>query len=336
MDQLPDIVSLLKESNPEVRFQAVKLLCPFSQEVEGRAKLVELDAITILIRMLGDHVSAVVHYTLIALINLSESEQALQIMLKKKLIHTIVDCITEESTKFLDFYASLMSNLTRTREGTDQMQTIGLRATKLLKTLLPAYIDDPVKRYMVGLCLVNISQCDVVRQASFDKSVQPLLAKLIPIIYRSYSKETMAYRRVVLKYIRNLCFSEWSHVTLLEELDILTHLLTPLRGSDLLDADDVNGMSPSLHAPRTERENDSMCQSLILESLALLTATRKGRVYIREHKAYPILRDFDKTVDESSEEMKEAVLRVVHVILADEGERKDQYDQPSSVEIEEI
>jgi len=160
-----------------------------------------------------------------------------------------------------------------------------------------------------------------------DPSVHPLVIKLLSLpVLADITSEKAYARRTIWKIVRNLCFGEPSHKYLLTEVGILPYILAPLRGPEALDQDDLVGMHPTLHEART-RENHKTCQLLLLETLTLFTGTRFGRKFLRDSKTYPIMREFDKTVNEDDEEMKEAILRVVEVLISDEGDTKDEYDK---------
>jgi len=148
---LPDLISLLKEQNMEVRYEAARLLSPFTTEHAGRMRLIELDAITPLVRLLGD-ISPVAHHVLVSLINLSEEQEAVRLLLKKNLISTLADCINEPNNKYIDMHTSLLSNLAIHKEGCEQLEKIGFRGIKLVQNLLKLYIVNIEKKpsYWIG------------------------------------------------------------------------------------------------------------------------------------------------------------------------------------------
>jgi len=84
---------------------------------------------------------------------------------------------------------------------------------------------------------------------------------------------------------RNCLFDKECHSYVIgKDIDIIPKLLFPLRGPELLDAKDIDGMDPSLHDAKP-RETDVECLTMLLEALLLLTAEKQGRHALKKKQA---------------------------------------------------
>merc|ERR1712151_1042515 len=71
----------------------------------------------------------------------------------------------------------------------------------------------------------------------------------------------------------------------------------------------------------------------LLDSLVLLASTKETRDFMRSNSLYPILREFDKKQEE--EEIKEAVLKIVDLLVRDEEGPTDTVSEPTKDDEEE-
>jgi hypothetical protein len=135
-------------------------------------------------------------------------------------------------------------------------------------------------------------------------------------------------RRGVASTIKNVAFEVEKHPLLLlndtEEVDgepganILPYILLPLAGSEEYSEEDSANMLPDLQLlpPDKERESDPEILVTHLETLLLLTSTKKGRQKLREVSVYPIVREVHLHV--ANEEVREACDRLVQILMRDE------------------
>ena len=96
-----------------------------------------------------------------------------------------------------------------------------------------------------------------------------------------------------------------------DEINILPYLLLPIMGDEDYDEEDSMGMLADLQLlpPDKKRDPDPTIMQTHLETLMLLTTTRKGRELMREIKVYPIIRETHARVNH--EGVKEACDRLV-------------------------
>jgi hypothetical protein len=147
------------------------------------------------------------------------------------------------------------------------------------------------------------------------------LAKLI--VFTEH-KSTVR-RKGVASTIKNVAFDIPSHPSFLSEDDInaLPYLLLPLTGNEEYDEDDTTDMLPDLQLlpPDKTRDSDPAIIQTHVETLMLLTTTRKGRDTLRTIKVYPIIRETHLHVED--EGVREVCERLVQVLMRDEeGEEK--------------
>lgn len=126
---------------------------------------------------------------------------------------------------------------------------------------------------------------------------------------------------------RNCLFHVPSHKELLDEsaANLLPYLLLPLCGpDDNFSAEEQLELHPDLQflPPDKEREVDDHIITTHLESLLLLTTTKHGRETLREAGTYPVIRELH--LKNENDEVREAVDRIVQVIMADEPKEEEE------------
>jgi hypothetical protein len=144
-------------------------------------------------------------------------------------------------------------------------------------------------------------------------------------------------RRGVASTIKNVGFEVDSHTRLMasDEVNILPYIMLPVMGSEEYDDEDTEGMLDDLQllSPDKEREQDPEILKTHLETLLLLTTTRRGRDLLRAVKLYPIIRETHLHVDD--EDVREICDRIVQVIMRDEEEdQKFEEAEPKVLELE--
>lgn len=318
----------------------------FTGSLEGKSKLKQTDVIRYLVKMINDINPSVARDAATSLINLSEDADMLRTMIQYNAIVRTADSILEGGP-LVELLVIFLSNLTRDEEGARQLLQVGnplmgYYITKLIgcflrelsqndpTTLLNKKEGDEKREHFAWIAsiLTNITKIKEGRQYILDKSKGLLLALLSHI-----NNKNVIRKRGLLGMIRNCLFEFDYHEWLLsEEVDILTHLLLPLRGSDVFSDKESEGMSPKLRnvPPNKTRESDRECRRMIIDCLTLLTATRNGRETMRAKKVYPILREYDKV--EGDETISCAIYNLVRVLILDEAPEQSS----NSNEISEI
>jgi hypothetical protein len=132
--------------------------------------------------------------------------------------------------------------------------------------------------------------------------------------------QSIIRRRGVASTIKNVGFEIDSHQRLMasDEINILPYIMLPIMGSEEYDDEDTEGMLDDLQllSPDKERERDLEILKTHLETLLLLTTTRRGRDLLRAVKLYPIVRETHLHVDD--DDVREICDRIVQVIMRDE------------------
>jgi Domain of unknown function (DUF383)/Domain of unknown function (DUF384) len=156
---------------------------------------------------------------------------------------------------------------------------------------------------------------------------------LLKLIYRDHGKATcllqalLPYlksknpirRRGIAGTVKNCCLETDSAWWLLNEINLIRHLLYPLAGPEELDVDEKRGLDPDLwlEGPDKVREPDSKTRLYLVESILLLCATgRKSRETIRLAKTYVILKWADMVEEEES--VSERINECVQYLRRDE------------------
>ena len=129
-------------------------------------------------------------------------------------------------------------------------------------------------------------------------------------------------RKGVASTIKNAAFETSSHPSFLaeDEINILPYVLLPIVGGEQYDEEETMAMLPDLQLlpPGKQRDSDPSIIQTHVETLMLLTSTRRGRDLMREVKVYPIIRETHLRVD--NEGVREACERLVQVLMRDEEE----------------
>jgi hypothetical protein len=102
--------------------------------------------------------------------------------------------------------------------------------------------------------------------------------------------------------------------------------LMPIRGNEVFSEEkDSVGMPRRLLnvSQQKIRDPDAETRRMVVDCLILLTSTKQGRQYLKDNKAFPIVREYDK--HEEEEELSMTIYKLVHVLLLDDPE-----DEPSS------
>jgi hypothetical protein len=134
-------------------------------------------------------------------------------------------------------------------------------------------------------------------------------------------------RKGVASTIKNVAFEIDAHPNFLaeDEINILPYLLLPITGNEEYEEEETLDMLPDLQLlpPDKKRDPDPTIIQTHVETLTLLTTTRKGRDVLREIKVYPVIRETHLRIE--NEDVREACDRLVQVLMRDEeGEKVDE------------
>lgn len=317
-------------------------MASLSASIEGRAALTKTDVVRVLVRLIGDVNQVYVKDAMTALINLAEVSILATQMVERNVVSRVLDLLLESTdTKLMPLYTMLLSNVTRIPAGARKLLNLdddaSLKGYYLAK-LLPLFLTEPDaaksgstaendlsaigmdKNAWLGSILVNATTLQEGRQIFTDKE-----NRLLKLLISQLSSKNPLRRRASLGVVRNCMFEHQDHEWVLEdEMDLLTEVLLLVRGPEPFeDAKDTEGMSERLkNVPATKkREEDIECKKLIADILTLFTATRFGREHMKRHKAYPIIREFDR--EEKNETVSAKIYDLVHVLLLDDPEDEE-------------
>ncbi|KAI9803119.1 MAG: hypothetical protein M1833_001190 [Piccolia ochrophora] len=162
-----------------------------------------------------------------------------------------------------------------------------------------------------------------VTEQAYD-SVIPLSKLIVFTEHKSSIR-----RRGVASAIKNVCFDIPSHSLLFSSssINLLPYILLPIMGPEEYPEEEMLAFPPDLQLlpPDKTRDDDATILLTHLETLLLLTTTRKGRALMRESNVYPIVRETHVHVED--EGVREACERLVQVLMRDEaGEGRDGED----------
>lgn len=148
-----------------------------------------------------------------------------------------------------------------------------------------------------------------------DNVVHSPLYNVIEVLSKSKNEQI---RKAAYGSVRNICFENHLQESILKkegsDVNVMTFLLSNIRGTKELTEDDKEGMNPALYAPR-KMEPSLECRKLILDALLLLACYRPSREVLITDMSYPILRDYHTA--EEDEEAKDKVSTIVDILARD-------------------
>lgn len=156
---------------------------------------------------------------------------------------------------------------------------------------------------------------EAVAADSVEDVIHSPLYNVIEVLSKSTNEQI---RKAAYGTVRNICFENHLQESILKKEDgdvnVMTFLLSNIRGTKELTEDDKDGMNPSLYAPR-KLEPSLECRKLILDALLLLACYRPSREVLITDMSYPILRDYHTA--EEDEEAKDKVNTIVDILARD-------------------
>jgi hypothetical protein len=243
------------------------------------------------------------------------------------LLQIILANILNKDSQITDPLLSVFSNITRPELHVAQIMQIMLEIDEnILDRLVAIFTKIDFNQHKQTLSYLaavfsNLSQTTMFRNLLVNSQTQ-LLQRLLPFINHEGS---LIRRGGIAGLLKNICFDSSLHEWLFSaDVDILPFILLPLAGPEEFD-DETNDKLPIelqfLNSDK-QREPDSDIRVILLESLAQLCATRKGRNYLRDKCAYEILRELHKF--ENSDKGDPRALRacedVVDILIKTEDE----------------
>jgi hypothetical protein len=144
-------------------------------------------------------------------------------------------------------------------------------------------------------------------------------SKYVPRMTKQMHSRSTVRRRGTVGAIHNCLFDNDIHGWMVFDVDIVTHLLLPLIGSELLSTEDTEGMHPRLRElkPDKEIEHERDIVVMLLESILLLCVRRDIRDELRQRKVYPVIRAVDNAI-EGDEAVAEIIYKIVNFLQREE------------------
>uniref|UniRef100_A0A182JYD4 Protein HGH1 homolog n=1 Tax=Anopheles christyi TaxID=43041 RepID=A0A182JYD4_9DIPT len=320
MDALDEIVQFLaKTARLDLKVVTLSHVLGLTGSVEGIQLLVKNET---LLNSLLDLTTeeSVAKDAVLCLINITAEDIGAAAVVEKlteRLVPLAYEAVMDENCKLSDGWCMVLCNITRPEHLVErvlqQLLAIEFSLEKLTTCFTRInYNKQKCHLNYLGLLFSNVSQSKAARDV-FCNQTTGLLRRLLPFVHHEGS---IVRRSGAVGLLKNVCFDSSVHDWLLsEEMDVLPFILLPLAGPEELD-DETNEKLPvdlQYLGPDKKREDNPDVRKMLVESLAQLCATRKGRLYLRDHGAYEILRELHKF--ECSPEGDKVVLNAVENVV---------------------
>lgn len=212
----------------------------------------------------------------------------------------------------------LLANLSRER-GAAQRVLNGLERENRagVEALLRALEGPRPPPPELAALLCNLSGLPEGRRALLERS-RCAVRRLLPLVGDA---ESAVLRRGAVGTLRNCCFEHEHHEWLLSDaVDLLPSLLLPLAGPEEIPEEEMERLPLQLQYLPEDKQREPLpdLRTMLLEALLLLTATKGGRLQLRQRGAYAVLRELHRR--EGDPEVLTACERLIHVLIGDEPE----------------
>ncbi|XP_055640542.1 protein HGH1 homolog [Toxorhynchites rutilus septentrionalis] len=303
MEALPEIVQFLNKS-ARIDLKAVTLthILGLTGSKEGISLISKCsELLTKIIDLTEDDSETIRKDAILTLVNISAEEngaKALVAQFSEKVVHLAYSAIIDEDSKFADPWCMVLCNVTRpenlVKQVLDQILTIEFALEKLTTCFTRiSYNKQKGHLNYLGPLFSNLSQSKRGLAVFCDPSTD-LLTRILPFVHHEGS---IVRRGGSVGLLKNVCFDSTLHEWLLGDgVEVLPYILLPLAGPEEFDEDTNDKLPVELQylGPEKRREEDPDIRKMLIESLAQLCATRKGRNYLRERGTYEILRELHK------------------------------------------
>ncbi|KAM0275874.1 hypothetical protein ACHAQH_007304 [Verticillium albo-atrum] len=330
--ELEELVGFIASSSPQIRLLAVENLIPYSTTHPAVFKTENLLPVKNLTLLTQDH-PKIAEHAITILINLSGEHDVLELLAANdKFVDAVLARIVKPTEPNANLLAMLLANLAKW-DGTKKIFSKKQPAPEELKSndmvinqLLDLFVKGAEGTYnkaadydYLAYLFADLAKHTEIRQYFVTKQAYDDVVPLAKLRVFTEHKSDVR-RKGVASTIKNAAFEVAAHPTFFaeEDIDILPYVLLPIMGDEDYDEEDSMGMLPDLQLlpPDKKRDADPRIMQTHIETLMLLTTTRKGRDLMRDIKVYPIIRETHSRVDD--EEVKEACDRLVQVLMADE------------------
>ncbi|KAI5866630.1 DUF383-domain-containing protein [Durotheca rogersii] len=330
--ELEELVGFITDPKPEIRALATEHLVPYSASQPAIFKAEKLKPINNLKLLIKDHPKIAEHVVTI-LINLAADREILEALATDdKFLEEILRQIIVPTEPNANLLSMLLANLAKwdsmkrvldkkqppTRELGASDSVMNQLVDLFVRGAAGTYNKDADFDHLAYLFADLTKHPEIrhyfVREQEYD-GVIPLTKLKVFTEHKSDVR-----RKGVASSIKNVAFDVPSHPLFLSEddINILPYILSPIMGNEEYDEDEMMSMLPDLqlHPPDKQRDPDPNIIQTHVETLLLLSTTRKGRDQMREVQVYPIIRETHLRVD--NEGVRDACERLVQVLMRDE------------------
>jgi len=248
-------------------------------------------------------------------------------------VYYLLNVIVQKDCSFSDLAAMLLTNAS---QDTSHCQTV--------VDVLKDHDNVTVKGLVDVFCTTNYNaQCDVPHLGSFLSNLtsvkevrtqlfneEKLFERILPFTQFEGSK---VRRHAAATIIKNCLFETEHHERLIDEADILVHLVLPLAGPEELDDDENDKLPLDLQymSPDKQREPSREIQQLLVESLFQLCSNKSCRVKLKDSGVYYYMRELHKHVHPDDPFMI-PLENFVQALIGDEP-RNSEHDNLREIEI---
>ncbi|XP_034275925.1 protein HGH1 homolog [Pantherophis guttatus] len=311
---------LRPEARGELRGGAVELVLGLTGSAEGRRLLLARPAfVEALLALSGDPSAALAEAAFHALVNLAAEPGAAGAL--RAGLPGLLRRLLQPAFPLAAPACALLANWSREEGPCRELLAELRRGEAGLAPLLEAFCaHDPrpgAPWHHLGSLLANLSRLPEARDALLRRS-GGALQRLLPFLHDAGSA---LRRRGVAGTLRNCCFDYRHHEWLLsEQVDLLPFLLLPLAGPEEFPEDEMEKLPLDLQylPAEKQREPEADIRKMLLETLLLLTATKPGRLLVREKGTYFVLRELHKW--EGDHGVRAACEKLIQVLIGDEPE----------------
>ncbi|XP_054906135.1 protein HGH1 homolog [Poeciliopsis prolifica] len=329
---------LTPSTRPDVKGKATEYILGLSGSRDGcRFLRSKPDLLARLFALTSDPSVAIAKDCYHIFINLSADETLHQVLVcEVQVLPVLLKNLQDPEFLFSDQICTILSNLSRhdkTCRTVFQVLEEELGLAQLVEIFCNESFNKKAKLHYLGPLLSNLTQLPEARSLLMDRD-RCVIQRLLPFTQYEASE---VRRGGVIGTLRNCCFDHAHHAWLLSDaVDVLPFLLLPLAGPEELTEEENEGLPVDLqYLPEDkQREADPDIRKMLLETLLLLTATKTGRLALRQKNVYPIVRELHRW--EKDVHVGAACEKLVQVLIGDEPqhgmENLMEVDIPQDVE----
>ncbi|XP_058128998.1 protein HGH1 homolog [Anopheles ziemanni] len=336
MEAIEEILPFLSiKSRLDLKAVSLSHVLGLTGSVDGIKLLIQNETLLKhLLDLTGDESESVAKDAVLCFVNITAEESGAEVVVDKvraisfvdRLVPLAYQAVLDENGKLSDAWCMVLCNITRPEHLAEQVVTHLLAIEYSIDKLTTCftrvnYNKQKCHLNYLGPLFSNVSQSNSGR-AVFCNQTTGLLRRILPFVHHEGS---IVRRGGAIGLLKNVCFDSTVHEWLLSaDMDILPFVLLPLAGPEEFD-DETNDRLPvdlQYLGPDKKREEDPDVRKMLVESLAQLCATRKGREYLRDHGTYEILRELHKfeCTPDGDKNVLNAVENVVDILIRTEDE----------------